>query len=372
MRNNFGIISNSVLAVAMLTSCEQICDKQLLICGTYTEMRGVQTGSHGVYSLAFDAKTGMLSVIDSAQAYNPSYVAISNEHDLIYAVKETGKDAGVYTIPCNKNTGKFDVAEFCEGTSADPCYVALFNGKLLTADYSGGAVSVFGMNDNGKVNKRLTCVNLADNSISTDHEEVSHAHTVNPINNESALVITDLGTHRVYFAVKSQTNNSGFAITDTVQLEKGFGPRHIDVTPNGKYCYILGELSGLIQSLCLDGKNIKKGGSAVCDTVGAHGSADIHISPDGKFLYASNRLKDDGIRVFAIEENGNLTNLQYVLTGRHPRNFALSPDGNYILVACRDDNRIEVYRRSKSTGIITPERVSELQVPAPVCLKFMK
>lgn len=366
MKNYLGMITNCALAAAMLASCEQSDNNELLICGTYTEMKGASTGSRGIYSLAFDAKAGKLSVVDSVQACNPSYVAISKDRDFIYAVKETGEDAGVYAIACDKKTGAFGETEFCEGASADPCYVDFFNGKLLTADYSGGAVTVFGINDDGKVGGRLTRIDLSDGEV------VSHAHTVYPIKNESALIVTDLGGDRAYFAEKSQTNKSGFAFTDTIQLEKGFGPRHVDITPNGKYCYILGELSGLIQALRLDGKNISKIGSAVCDTVGAHGSADIHISPDGKFLYASNRLKDDGIRVFAIQDDGSLKSLQYVLTGRHPRNFTFSPDGNYILVACRDDNRIEVYRRSKSTGIITPQRVSELHLPAPVCLKFLK
>lgn len=365
MKNYYGLIMNCVFSAAMLASCGQTDNKELLICGTYTEMKGATTGSRGVYSLAFDAKTGKLSVVDSVQACNPSYVAISKDSDLIYAVKETGEDAGVYTIACDKKSGAFGEAEFREGASADPCYVDFFNGKLLTADYSGGAVTVFGIKNDGKVDGFLTRIDLADGEI------VSHAHTVYPIKNGSALIVTDLGRSRVYFAEKSQTNKSGFAFTDTFQLPDGFGPRHVDITPDGKYCYILGELSGLIQALRLDGKNISEVGSAVCDTVGAHGSADIHISPDGKFLYASNRLKDDGIRAFAIQDDGSLKSLQYVLTGRHPRNFTFSPDGNYILVACRDDNRIEVYRRSKSTGIITPQRVSELHLPAPVCLKFL-
>lgn len=372
MKKKYSIWINCIFAVAVLTGCEQQSNKEILVCGTYTEMSDAFTGSSGVYSLEFDANTGRLSIVDSVEAHNPSYIAVSNERNLIYAVRETGNHSGVYTIPCNKNTGQFREAEFCEGSGGDPCYVEIYNGRLLTADYSGGAVSVFSFKPNGDVDDRLACVSLASDNNSSNRSTESHAHCVKVMPRESALVVTDLGRDRVYFAKKSLTNSLGFVFTDTIQLKKGFGPRHVDFTPNGKYCYILGEKSGVIQGISYDGENLGDAGSAVCDTLRAKGSADIHVSPDGKFLYASNRLKGDGIRVFSIQDNGSLKNLQYVFTGRHPRNFTFSPDGNFILVACRDDNKIEVYRRSKSTGIITPECVSEMYLPKPVCLKFLK
>ena len=374
MKKIFGVWINCIFAAAMLVSCEQENENNILVCGTYTEMNDVYTGSFGIYSLAFDANTGQLSVMDSVQARNPSYIAVSDSRNYIYAVREISGNPGVYSIPCNKKTGEFREAEFAEGTSGDPCYVDFFNGRLLTADYSGGAVTVFDIKNDGRVDdSSYRCIYLSDDRNSNNkNNKSSHAHCVKPMANESALVVTDLGKDCVYFAKTSHTIRSGFVFTDTIQLKKGFGPRHVDFTKDGKFCYILGEKSGVIQGLSYDGETIGDAGFAVCDTLYAKGSADIHISPDGKFLYASNRLKGDGIRVFSIREDGKLKNLQYVFTGRHPRNFTFSPDGNYILVACRDDNKIEVYRRSKTTGIISPECVSELYLPKPVCLKFLK
>lgn len=106
------------------------------------------------------------------------------------------------------------------------------------------------------------------------------------------------------------------------------------------------------------------------DTVGGHGSGDIHLSPDERFLYTSNRLKADGIAVFAIDSaTGRLTRTGYMATGPHPRNFALSPDGRWLLVACRDNDRIEVYARDSLTGQLTPTDHYAV-TPNPVCLKF--
>ena len=96
------------------------------------------------------------------------------------------------------------------------------------------------------------------------------------------------------------------------------------------------------------------------DRVDARGAADIHISPDGKFLYASLRLKNDGIAVFSIADDGTLTDVGYQTTGVHPRNFNITPDGRFVLVACRDENAIEVYRRDAKTGLLkdTGTRIS--------------
>ena len=106
------------------------------------------------------------------------------------------------------------------------------------------------------------------------------------------------------------------------------------------------------------------------DTVGAKGSGDIHISPDGKFLYASNRLKADGIAIFSInQEEGTLTKTGYQLTGIHPRNFIISRNGRYLLVACRDSNSIQVFERDSQTGLLK-DTGKTIKTNKPVCLKF--
>jgi len=107
------------------------------------------------------------------------------------------------------------------------------------------------------------------------------------------------------------------------------------------------------------------------DSVGGQGSADIHVSPDGKFLYTSNRLKDDGIAIFSIDqETGTLARVGYQPTGRHPRNFSFTPDGQYILVACRDDNKIQVFKVNQDTGLLTNTE-KDILLSKPVCIQFM-
>jgi 6-phosphogluconolactonase len=106
------------------------------------------------------------------------------------------------------------------------------------------------------------------------------------------------------------------------------------------------------------------------DTTGARGSADIHVSPDGRFLYASNRLNADGISIFSINtDNGLLTKVGYQLTAKHPRNFVITPNGKFLLLASRDENKIEVYEINNETGMLKNTN-RNIYISKPVCIKL--
>ena len=110
----------------------------------------------------------------------------------------------------------------------------------------------------------------------------------------------------------------------------------------------------------------------MADEGGGKGSADIHVSPDGKFLYTSHRLKKDGIAIFSINPStGLLTKVGYQETGIHPRNFAITPNGKYLLVACRDDNTIQIFKRNVRTGLLT-DTGKCINIGKPVCLVLRK
>ena len=106
------------------------------------------------------------------------------------------------------------------------------------------------------------------------------------------------------------------------------------------------------------------------DSLHAAGSADIHITPDGRFLYASNRLQGDGIAIFSIDQaTGELTKVGYQLTGIHPRNFLITPDGKFLLCACRDSDLTQIFSIDPETGLLSDTGRS-IASSKPVCLKF--
>ena len=130
-------------------------------------------------------------------------------------------------------------------------------------------------------------------------------------------------------------------------------------------------LESKVTAIAYDGQTLTPIQYLEADTVGARGSADIHLSPDGKYLYASNRLKADGIAIFSVDgETGMLTKAGYQLTGIHPRNFIITPDGRFLLVACRDSNVVQIFSRDEKTGLLV-DTGKRIETSKPVCLKFI-
>jgi 6-phosphogluconolactonase (cycloisomerase 2 family) len=152
----------------------------------------------------------------------------------------------------------------------------------------------------------------------------------------------------------------------------GSGPRHLDFHPDGKFAYLINELSGAVTAFGYDAAagNLSFIQSVQADTLDAKGSADMHVSPDGRFLYASNRLKGDGIAIFTINQaDGKLTKAGYQETGIHPRNFVITPNGKFLLVAGRDSDVIQIFLIDKTTGLLE-NTYKDIELDMPVCLKF--
>ena len=350
-----------VLAVCALVSagCGRV-ERDIIVCGTYTG-----SGSYGVYSLAFDEQTGNIEFVDSVSAENPSYLAFSADNKFVYAVRESGDRSGVYSISFDSGTGKFGDVCLCDEVGADPCYVTRLGDSFATADYSGGSVSFFAADDSGAL-ERITFTQFYGHGQDSIRQKSPHIHCVMPSPDGKVWVVSDLGKDKLYIYKDKES-----VLPDSLSLEPDFGPRHIAFTPDSRYCYVLGELSGDIVAMNFDGDALVPFQTVMCDSLNARASADIHVSADGKFLYASNRRQGDGIRVYRIGDDGRLANVEYEPTGKHPRNFVITPSGNYVLVAARDDNRVEVYARNEETGELTNLN-KDFHLPKPVCLKFVE
>ena len=142
-------------------------------------------------------------------------------------------------------------------------------------------------------------------------------------------------------------------------LPADFGPRHLLL--EGPRLYCIGELSGDIAVYSYPDMALLQ--MAKADEVNARGAADIHLSPDGTFLYASLRLQNDGVAFFKVLPDGTLEKTGYQHTGGHPRNFTVLED--WVLVACRDTDQVEIYSRDKKTGVLK-DTGRRIEVPKPV------
>ena len=321
--------------------------KQLsLLIGTYTAKE-----SKGIYRCDFNTATGELSQPQLiAEVDNPSFMALSKDKKFLYAVSEGGNNqsSALNAFRYDANKGSLGLINRQPTYGASPCYVATTEGKAITANYTGGSYSVMDINADGSLGKAVA------NPIKREGRR-SHVHGIFPHPKSSNIFITDLGCDLLL-----QIDQAGNIISET-SLKRGSGPRHLAFSRKGDKAYVLNELSGTVCVFDIEGKQPRLLQEIASDSVGGGGSADIHFSPDYRYLYASNRLKEDGISIFSVDKRtGLLEKIGYIKTGIHPRNFTLSPDGGFVIVAERDSNRIEVFSRDKRTGLLkaTPHKAN--------------
>lgn len=190
------------------------------------------------------------------------------------------------------------------------------------------------------------------------------------------ILASDLGGDCIYLLT---VDDKGQVIEHpqlTIRLEAGTGPRHMEFNTGKEMLYCLSEIGGKVFALRIGGRDgapyFTQVQAIKADLADAAGSADIHIHPSGKFLYTSHRLANDGIAVFRIAEDGTLELSSYHNTGIHPRNFRITPDGRYLLVACLDSRCIQAFRINPADGSLSGQPVSTLQFDTdqPVCIEF--
>ena len=342
-------------------------DELVLLVGTYTNGT-----SKGIYTFRFNQKTGMSVPLDSIELPNPSYLIPSEDGKLVYAASETDDSrASLNTLSLNRSTGRLQLLNTELTHGAAPCYVAT-NGKVvLTANYSGGSMSVFPLQKNGIPAAVDTLFEGATTGSDAVRQATPHMHCTIFSPDGKYIFATDFSADRILRYVLPADGIIPRLSTESTLIEPGSGPRHLTFSPNGKHAYLITELSGRVIVFHYDNGRLEQIQAIVADAVSARGSADIHLSPDGKYLYASNRLKEDGIAIFSVNpESGTLAKIGYRTTGIHPRNFNITPNGKYLLVACRDSNVIQVYRRDENTGLLTDTR-QDIAVDKPVCVQFV-
>lgn len=337
-------------------------DNIRMVVGTYTD-----TGSHGIYTFNFNQATGKASVLDSLAFRDPSYVTIARGGSMIYAVSERPDDtASLSAIRLNPKTGHMTLVNTQPTGGADPCYVETRGNIALTANYTGGNMSVFPILKDGSLAPRQTLI-LGHTTDQPAPQNVPHIHMTRFLN-DNTILVSDFSADQL---LRLRTDgkrvwNDGVA----GKLLPGSAPRHIEFSADKRFVYVMSEMAGTVTVFRNDNANLERIQTIASDSVGGRGGADIHISHDGKYLYASNRLKADGISIFKVDKNtGKLTKIGYQLTGIHPRNFNITPNDRYLLCACRDSNVIEVYQRNATTGMLT--LVSKVPLKKPVCVKFI-
>lgn len=365
----------------LLLSLTGFSQQSYLFVGSYTEGSFKNGESKGIYVYRFDAGTGDLTPVSSIATDNPSYLALSKDGKYLYAVNETdgAKPGGVSAFSFDKKTGKLTFINKQPSGGDDPAYISVDRDRkwAIVANYGGGNYSALPIHTDGSLAPATQTIQDQGSGADKARQEKAHVHSTIFSPDEHLLAVCDLGTDRItllHFNVAATTKPLTIEQDAQVRVQPGSGPRHTVFNPNRPFAYVIDELSGTIDAYRIsNGKftNIQRISSHPDGYKGDIGSADIHIAPGGKYLYASNRGDANNLAIFLINPvSGELTLKGFQSTlGRTPRNFMIDPTGRWLLVANQNGKNVVVFKRDLATGMLTDTH-KQIQLPAPVCLKM--
>lgn len=347
-----------------------MAERTFIYAGRYSE-------TDGIHIYALDGANGHLTSVGAVGAVpNPSYLAIDRAGRCLYAVSEFA--AGVlaaYAI--NPDNGALTLINTRPTQGGDPAYVSLTpDGRYaLASNYSSGAaVIVFPIRADGGLDPASSSVYHDGSGPLIERQEKPHPHAALTDPAGRFVYVPDLGTDSVmiYRLEDGQLIPNNPA---SLTLPPGAGPRHLTFHPNGLFAYVIAELNNTVTALAFDAST---GALDTLQTIpalpenfsGESYCADIHLSPDGRFLYGSNR-GHDSIVIYEVDRHGKLVLVAHQPTGGNwPRNFVIDPSGEFLLVVNQNSDSINCFRRDADTGLLEATWEKSGLV-APACLKVL-
>ncbi len=348
-------------------------NKQYLLVGTYTSGK-----SEGIYVYEFNTQNADFKQISICKGIkNPSFFSVAPNQKYVYSVGEIEKNGVINSFRFDKKTGQLVLLNTVSSEGSNPCYVNVDKtGKyVLVGNYSSGNLSVSKILGDGKLSSSIQKIQHTGHGTNVSRQEQAHVHSVNISPNNQDVFVADLGIDKIMnYKLDSKTGLLSPSKTPFNKIDDGAGPRHFEFHPKGKFAYLLQELTGMVTAFDYSDGQLrpKQTISALPkDFKGDFSCADIHASPDGLFLYASVRGHNT-LAIYKInQENGLLTYLDnQSVIGKNPRNFMIDPTGNFVLVANQETDNITIFKRDKTTGLLTSTG-KEISVPTPVCLKMI-
>jgi 6-phosphogluconolactonase len=390
-RTNFsGILSPEIVIFIRLKMIKNALIFLFILCvnfNCHAQNSYVFVGSYnsdknkeGIYVFQLDTVTGNLKKITTVKnILNPSYLTVSPNGKYIFACTETktpnAGSVSSFEFKPRKKTLTFINSQKSGGEN--PVYLSVHkNGKwLVNANYTQGSVAVHSITSTGKINPIAQNFSYSEGSIDKERQERSHVHSAVFSPNYDFVFLPDLGadkirSYRFDHTKKEPLSENQYPFTPATL---GSGPRHFVFHPNGKFGYCVEEMAGTI---C-----VYKYANGKLDTIqriNAHSdefkegfnSGDIHISPDGLFLYASNRGEENNIAIFSIEGNGTLKTVGYQATfGKTPRIFSIDSTGKFLIVANQTSGNVVVFKRNSVTGLLEKSG-TEVQVANASCVQI--
>ena len=333
-----------------------------------------------IYHLELDLKDGTMSkVVLAAEVANPSFIAIHPSNKFVYSVSEVNKGS-IVAFAVDAKTGNLKELNSQSAGGSGPCHLVVDKtGKaVLAANYNSGSCTSIRIKSDGSLGDPATILQHKGSSI-LPNQKGPHAHSINLDQANKFAFCCDLGLDKVLvYRFDASTGELSGNEPAAFDLEPGTGPRHFAFHPNGKWAYINGEMAMTITACEYDADKGVLTKKQTLSTIPKgekkkqYSTAEVVVHPSGKFVYVSNRDAYNSIAIFSIDlKTGELTAVGHEARGiKTPRNFAIEPTGQYMLVANQSGKSVISFRIDAKTGELTPTG-SSVEVGAPVCVRFM-
>ena len=372
---------------AMSAQAESRNEVELLV-GSYTQGK-----SQGIYRLQFDSDKGRIAPepLQVFKAANPSWLTLSRDQTRLFVVNENGKGQAdvvgrASSVAIDPKTNALTLINQVKTLGEEPTHSSLSADEryLFVANYGvhadpGGSLAVLPINAEGQLQPVTQMSSHPASKVNPERQMSAHVHSVVSSPDGKFVYASDLGADKVFAYRYDPAANPEHPLVAAepafIELPPGSGPRHLLFSKDGKHAYLTTEMSAQVFVFDYDNGRLKqrqalelaKGMPAQNRAAGA-----VHASADGKFHYVSNRGKANEILVLAINpDNGELSEIQRrSVDGDHPREFALSPNGKFLLIANQMSNAIVVLERDPETGMLG-KTVQTLEMDAPSDLKFI-
>ncbi|WP_185094997.1 lactonase family protein [Chryseobacterium taiwanense] len=338
--------------------------------------------TEGLYVYELDTIKGKLSKITSYTGIlNPSFLTVSPDGKYVFACTEskTKNGGSISSFAFNRENRTLTFINKQKSGGENPVYITAHkNGKwLVNGNYTEGSVSVYPISENGKIEPYVQNFQFSEGSIDSGRQERAHIHSTVFSPNFDYLFLPDLGADKIRAYEFNSDHNEPLKTAEVpfTKTTLGSGPRHLTFHPYGKFAYCIEEMGGAVSVYSYD-----KGKLNAIQRINTHSekykedfeSSDVHISPDGKFLYASNRGIENNIAIFSIQNDGILKTVGYQsIKGKHPRVFGLDPSGKFLIATNVQSGTVVVFRRNSETGLL--KKVGKkIKIKSVSCVQIRK
>lgn len=362
--------------ITSLYSFGQNESRTFLYVGSYTSGELAE----GIYVYEFHTETGKLEEIQRIDSLiNPSFLTISPNGQYLYSCTESRLDryGSVSAFKIDTLTGKITFLNKQSTGGKNPVHVTVdaTNTYVIVSNYTDAGISVFECNSDGSLKPFSQLTEFTGSSLINGRQNQAHMHSCNFSPDQHYIFAPDLGADKIRVFEFDQRHLLTTIDSLTIDTYKGAGPRHFKFHPNGSFAYCVEELSGTVSLYSYkNGQlNLIKTYNSYLNTHEEYAGADLHISPDGKFLYVSNRQDEHSISIYAIHsKNGQLSLKDHQSTyGTIPRSFVIDPSGQFLIVANQTSNKMVIFRRNFNTGLLDKASTTT-GVNSPSSLKMIK